>query len=625
MKIALVIAPLYSQEFAPLGLAYLNAVLRKAGHETTPWDLEFLMQVERPGLYGQLNTRNRWAGVLDSVNYLIQPELVLAALFRPEEQLKVTDDRDQFIMEAREYAGRLAGRILAEQPEAVLLSTFLANMLYSLMVAKEIKAREPLMPVVLGGPGVSDGEVREIILRLGMADGCVVGEGEDTVIELIDAMDGAVPKDAVPGVSHLKDGKLCFTPRQGRVDLDRLPPPDFQGFPFPGATIRQYLRVGFGGLPIAASRGCPARCVFCSEKDFWGGHRARSVDAVVGEMAYLKETYEYDLFYFCDSLINADRRWLERLCDALIESGLEIFVTFAYCRPMKLDRPLLKKMDRAGFRKLDFGVESGSPSVLRRMGKGNVREEALGIIVAASEVMASVEANIMAFFPGESQEETLESIRFIFDVYNRILAKGLGEDTIPTWSFNWLQLMPQSQLYRERKRFGIALEPYSIDFPPPARHVEPLIERILLKWRDPEVDMEEKLFRTTLFTACPSRTWDNRYRRSLLEKVASLLRESSRFRFKKNYKVLEVLRSSQPGDEGRRYVLQDLDYLFAVGPVEEETIRGLRRERSVGEMEDDIRRSIGSGPDLTQKVRHFLALLLCLEIVSLESSSDMLL
>jgi radical SAM superfamily enzyme YgiQ (UPF0313 family) len=623
MKLALVIAPLYSRFFAPLGLAYLNAVLRKDGYETVPWDLEFLMQIERPGLYEQVKKCSLWSDLFEAVNFLIDPELLLLALFTPPERLPVDGERGAFVREAREYAGRLAERVLAGRPRAVLLSTFIGNVLFSLIFARAIRVRDPGVAIITGGPGLSTAEVQEIALRSGVVDCCVTGEGEDTIRDVLASLDGCELKESVPGAAFLREEQFTFTPRSGRADLADLPYPDFHGFPFPGATIRQYLRLGFGGMPVLTSRGCPARCVFCTEQAFWRTYRARSPEAVVDEIAHQEKTYGYDLFHFCDSLINADRDRLERLCDALIRRSLDIFVPYAFCRPANLDAPLLRKMARAGFRKLDFGVESGSSAILHRMGKGISRDVALRVVVEACEAIESVEANIIAFFPGESRDETLESIRFIFEVHRRLKEKGLGDDSIPQWSFNWIHLEPLSRLYREHDRFGIALEPFEIAIPPGAERMAPYVEKILIRWRNPGLDMEEKLFRTALFGSCPARHRDDRLHRSLLPKAKALLRESSRFFFQAGYKLLETCASSTPGDEGRLFFLQGLEYLFGVGSVEREIVDGLRCGRNLGEMVEGLRCAGSADAASLERLRDFLGLLLCLEIIRFEDSTDM--
>jgi anaerobic magnesium-protoporphyrin IX monomethyl ester cyclase len=201
-------------------------------------------------------------------------------------------------------------------------------------------------------------------------DAVVVGEGEPTIVEAVEAVLGRTPAEAVQGlVYRAADGQIRHNePRPPVADLDSLPPParhlvrpaDF------GATADLHAH-------IFTSRGCPARCAYCAGGLFGKKFRFRSADSVVDEMIALHRDYGTAHFHFVDDAMSMDGDRMRRICGRLIDEQLG-FTWHMMTRIDSVDEELLDLAARAGCVQIDYGVESGDPDTLKRIHKPHTVE-----------------------------------------------------------------------------------------------------------------------------------------------------------------------------------------------------------------------------------------------------------
>ncbi len=201
-------------------------------------------------------------------------------------------------------------------------------------------------------------------------DAVVVGEGEPTVAEAVEAVLGRAPLETVKGLVYRgADGRIRHNePRPPVADLDSLPPParhlvepaDF------GATADLHAH-------IFTSRGCPARCAYCAGGLFGKKFRFRSADSVVDEMISLHRDYGTRHFHFVDDAMSMDRDRMRRICGRLIDERLG-FTWHMMTRIDAVDEELLDLAARAGCVQIDYGVESGNPDTLKRIHKPHTVE-----------------------------------------------------------------------------------------------------------------------------------------------------------------------------------------------------------------------------------------------------------
>src|SRR6185369_1144429 len=120
---------------------------------------------------------------------------------------------------------------------------------------------------------------------------------------------------------------------------------------------------------IVTTRGCPSDCFFCSSPDFWGRKvRFRSPEAIVEEILFIREKYGLIYFSIRDDTFTADRRRVLEFCSLLLKKEANI-IWNCQSRVTAIDKELAIAMKRAGCECIQLGVESGSPRILRLLGK----------------------------------------------------------------------------------------------------------------------------------------------------------------------------------------------------------------------------------------------------------------
>ncbi len=314
----------------------------------------------------------------------------------------------------------------------------LTGQLWGILLSREIKARRPDFLTVLGGPALTnwkdilrtnpdvsvvvmgDGGIPTALVdRNGQVacsavDVIVIGEGEETIVEVADKYDGTLESIVqIPGISFQdKDKGIINIPRRSLIHpLDKLPFPDYSDL-----SLTQYPQHRFGVplMPIVGSRGCIAKCTFCGEWRLWGGKfRSRTSENIVEEIKGLQRLYGARYIRFNDSLLNGDIRILESFCDLLIKENVNIeWMGNARIRPQMTSK-LLKKMYQAGCRALWYGLESGSPNILAKMRKDITLETVSNVIRNTSETGISVLTFIIVDFPGETEEDFQQTVDFV--------------------------------------------------------------------------------------------------------------------------------------------------------------------------------------------------------------------
>lgn len=298
----------------------------------------------------------------------------------------------------------LVDEVAATDPQVVGISflTMTFDRARDFIVA--VRQRLPDAIVVAGGAHVTadpEGSLQDLDI-----DYLVVGEGEVTTVELLSALSSHAAAARVPGVRV--PGAPAAPPRDNVEDLDSLPFParDLLGHePYlePPGLIRGYASSRVASM--LASRGCPYACSFCASKQQLGRKvRIRSVEDVVAELDDLVEVDGIRGMYFVDDVFTFDREWTLAFCEALrdrpysLEWGCQARVT-------EVDGELLRAMRQAGCVQVDFGVESGSTRMLRQMKKGTTPERVVEAFNLARAAGLRTGASFVLGSPGEALED----------------------------------------------------------------------------------------------------------------------------------------------------------------------------------------------------------------------------
>ncbi len=356
---------------------------------------------------------------------------------------------------------QIAERIRKYRPDAIglscLFSTLEKRMLMVAQIAKEI---DPNIVVVCGGPHVSAFYQR--IIRDPAVDYCVIGEGEDVILDLFGAMnrngDGL---DGVHAVCYRRDGQVVNQPRRNFIEnLDTVP--------FPArhlVSAETYFGIGkVQGLrkdgerrlrleQMTTSRGCPFQCTYCGKNVTWGkSYRSRSANNVLDEMEHLISEYGIERFAFQDDNFTADMERAAAIFDGIIERKLNITWEAHNGLGVNFLSPdLLEKMKASGCDSFTIAVESSNAATLRRVKKPNYIKLAPPIVTKARELGIEVRGFFMIGFPGETYDEVLRTVEY---------ARNLD---LAVSAFALVTPLPGTNLYRECVEAGM-IDEATVDF-----------------------------------------------------------------------------------------------------------------------------------------------------------------
>jgi len=358
----------------PLGLAYIAAVLEKAGHRVN---------------------------ILDSV---------------AEKWRRANQDSEGDLYHVGLSWDELKERVASLGPDLVGVSCpFSAQSENAHRVAKIVKDVDADIPVVFGGAHTSALPVQT--LKDPNIDFVIIGEGECTILAVVDML------ERKEGRSNVIDG-LGYKEKDGEIKINHKTK-YIEALPFPARHLlpmREYFKARKTRLsrrqPVTTmitSRGCPKRCTFCSIHSVWGYRwRARSPKNVVDEIEHLIEEYGVKEIHFEDDNLTLDKRRMTEICDEMVDRGLDV----AWTTPNgvavdTLDKKLLFRMKAAGCYALFFGIESGNSYVLNKViRKGLSLERVRKVVGWTREAGIDAYGYFVIGMPGETRKTLQDTLNF---------------------------------------------------------------------------------------------------------------------------------------------------------------------------------------------------------------------
>lgn len=318
MKTVLVFPPFHLASLynlPPLGLINLATILREAGHE---------------------------AVILDLVLAIREKTLPL----------------DQSIYQ------RAATIILSEEPDVAAFSVQCATFPAVVRITEILRKRKPGLRIVVGGHDVTFNDTRTLE-RFPWIDAVARSEGEITMRELVTAYAEGNDLAGIAGVTWRKGMAIIRNKDRDLVaNLDDLPFPDYSFAP----SLDRYRDAC--GIPrsiaiLEVGRGCPHRCVYCSESVMWRRRtRTFSVPRIIGEMHQLRDRYGAECFLLAYDQFTANRRFVEDFCNRVIEEQFNDIPWYCISRLDSMDPSLLRLMREAGCESMCYGIDSGSERTL---------------------------------------------------------------------------------------------------------------------------------------------------------------------------------------------------------------------------------------------------------------------
>lgn len=305
-------------------------------------------------------------------------------------------------------------RVVTEEPKYVGITLFTVGVWGAAEIARKVKQRLPETIIIVGGPHISS-MAKETMQRFPEFDYAVVGEGEEALLQLLQALDSDGDLNKVPALCHMVDGEAHTTPSLPiDRDLNRLPMPAWDLLPnFPDAYPAAVY--DFPRLPvatIAASRGCPFHCKFCDTSTFGARVRAYSPERVFEMIQHLQSEYGVRHILFVDDLFLASKPRTQKLCELIIASGMKI--TWSCTARVDTVKPeILKLMKRAGCWEISFGLESGSNEILQSMDKSADIARSEQAVKWTAEAGIRTKGLFILGYPGETTETIAITKAFI--------------------------------------------------------------------------------------------------------------------------------------------------------------------------------------------------------------------
>jgi anaerobic magnesium-protoporphyrin IX monomethyl ester cyclase len=292
--------------------------------------------------------------------------------------------------------------------------------------------------VVVGGPHASF--MADEILGSGSADYVVRGEGEHTMLELVEALNQGGNLEHIKGLSYRSDNQIIHNAKRAYSD-------DLDTLPFPARDLLdmdKYRTSKLGTRSITSiltSRGCPYQCSFCASSKlagtFW---RARSVQSIVEEIQFVKNTYGYRAFAFVDDNFTLNPQRVIDLCEEIYQRGWDIhWWCFSRADTIVKNTEMVSLMYEAGCRSTYIGIESSNQETLDSYNKkisADISREAIAVL---KENKIEMTASFIIGGLNEDKKMVEDTLRF---------AKSLNPNTV---SFTILTPYPGTDLFEQVK------------------------------------------------------------------------------------------------------------------------------------------------------------------------------
>lgn len=308
---------------------------------------------------------------------------------------------------------KLKQHILNSKPAYLAIYTNLMTKLNVLEIIQFIRNHSNLseIKIILGGPEVKYSA--ENFLKAG-SDFIVIGEGEQTTLELINELNKDKPDfTTIHGIAFKQKEQIIYTAERSKLkNIDELPFPNREGI-----DLFSYLEAwkkfhGKNAISISTMRGCPYTCKWCSRAVYGLSYRRRSAKNVVDEMVYIKKTYNPDSLWFVDDVFTISHKWLNEFNEELKKRNIKIPYE-CITRADRMNEEVIQQMKESGCFRVWIGAESGSQRIIdlmdRRVDVHQVRE--MIRLVKKNEIEAGT--FIMLGYPGETKKDIEETIQHL--------------------------------------------------------------------------------------------------------------------------------------------------------------------------------------------------------------------
>jgi len=392
--------------------------------------------------------------------------LYLAAVFRQRYEVEILDATAEGFANTVNLGGgfrqvgltevQIRDRIASSGPDFVgVTCLFSSSYPAARMVCRAAKAVDPGIHTCVGGTHPTF-LARQCLEEEPLIDSIVLGEGEMSGLALLDALNGRGALEDIDGLAWRDGDAIRIQPKTTFIEnLDSLPRParDLVDFGLYAKASRAHGVYSKERVTttIQTSRGCPARCTFCSSMKYWGNkYRGRSAESVLDEIEEVVQRYGIREIQFEDDNLTMDKRRARKIFEGIIDRKLDI----AWSTPngiamWTLDEELLALMKRAGCYEVSLAFESGNQDVLRNVIKKPLNlKRAEEVVRAVQKIGLDHNAFFVMGFPSETKRQMQDSYE---------LAKRLKLQS--AWFFV-ANPLPGTELYEECLEKGLLADDY---------------------------------------------------------------------------------------------------------------------------------------------------------------------
>ncbi|MCK9152578.1 B12-binding domain-containing radical SAM protein [Methanobacterium alcaliphilum] len=290
-------------------------------------------------------------------------------------------------------------------PDVIGITALTPTITQAITTAKLSKKICPDATIIMGGyhPTFTYQE----LLKEGFIDIVIKGEGEYTLLELVNALENDSSLEKVKGIATAD----FVTPQREVIqDIDKLPFPARHLLPMDKYRI---LNIKLPTGTMISGRGCPYQCSFCSSSAMHGAQmRMRSVDSVVDEMEHLINEHDAKMIAFMDDTFTLNRKRVEEICDEIKRRNIDVFWGCT-TRVDTIVPEMMAKMRDSGCITLFMGVESSDQQILNNVNKKTSLTKIKNSFKLARSYDIRTIASVVLGMPGDTRENILRTIKFV--------------------------------------------------------------------------------------------------------------------------------------------------------------------------------------------------------------------
>ncbi len=341
------------------------------------------------------------------------------------------------------YSPELLKRELKEfQPDVVGATCSTVNFNAASRILRVCKNFDSSVVTLIGGPHASF-VAGDIIEKAPWIDVVVMGEGDQTVVELVEALANGNDLAQVSGIAFRKNGKAVVNQARPLIkDLDKLPLPARDLLP-----ISKYRALKVP-CTVITSRGCPFGCIFCSAPKMFGrGVRYRSPKLVLDEIEMINRELGFQEINIVDDTFTVREPHVQAICQGIQDRKLKINWS-VYSRVDTINPRVLETMKRAGCSWVCFGLESGSQKILDTIKKRITVAKSREAVKMATESGLNVLASFILGLPGEDPTTASQTVGLARELFNAYKV---------SYGFHLLAPMPGTEVRERADELGVRI------------------------------------------------------------------------------------------------------------------------------------------------------------------------